>query len=351
MHPAVVIAASAANRWLLAFAIAAVVTLVLGTVACGATARARQAATTTPRAAASGGGPARSWPSGRSSGSCRARHPPHPAGGGRRARRGGARAGRLVRGAFRAGRPDHVRRHGGRRASWRSSPAPGSGPPASTFFDVLGAFVLIVVVTQAADGFGNVDALAAAIGAGAAFGVFAPAAFGTQDALASVSSVSLGACFGFLALQPAAGVAVRRALGSPRHRLHRGGGRARAAAGARRPVARPRSSRSMLLGIFLLDALIVAVYRLRHRRSLTKQRRDHIVHRLVALGWSPGEAVTLMVRRPGGARADHVVHRARGAARCGSVRCWPAWCCSCVGIEAGAGTPRTRPGTGHAHGA
>ena len=57
------------------------------------------------------------------------------------------------------------------------------GPTGVDFFDVLGAFVVILVVTQAVDGFGNLDSLAPAMGAGAAFAVFAPAAFGTQAAV------------------------------------------------------------------------------------------------------------------------------------------------------------------------
>ena len=168
------------------------------------------------------------------------------------------------------------------------------GPTGVDFFDVLGAFVVILVVTQAVDGFGNLDSLAPAMGAGAAFAVFAPAAFGTQDALATVCAGLVGACFGFLAfnLRPASlfiGRSGRLAIGFT------------VAVGALdlRPVPgsawRELAVPLVILGIFLLDALIVAGYRLRHRRPLTKHRRDHIVHRLVALGWTSGEAVTLMV--------------------------------------------------------
>ena len=168
------------------------------------------------------------------------------------------------------------------------------GPTGVDFFDVLGAFVLIVVVTQAVDGFGNIDSLAPAMGAGAAFAVFAPAAFGTQGALATVCAGLVGACFGFLAfnLRPASlfiGRSGRLAIGFT------------VAVGALelRPVPgspwRDFAVPLVILGVFLLDALIVAGYRLRYRRPLTKHRRDHIVHRLVALGWTSGEAVTLMV--------------------------------------------------------
>jgi hypothetical protein len=51
--------------------------------------------------------------------------------------------------------------------------------------------------------------------------------------------------------------------------------------------------------MFLLDALIVVGYRLRHRRPLAHARRDHVVNRLVANGWSSGEAVALMLLAQG----------------------------------------------------
>ncbi|MFN8024865.1 MAG: DUF4012 domain-containing protein [Acidimicrobiia bacterium] len=168
------------------------------------------------------------------------------------------------------------------------------GPTGVWLFDVLGAFALVLVVTQAADGLGNVDSLATSIGAGVAFGVFAPAAFGTQDALASVFAGLVGACFAFLAfnLRPASlfiGRSGRLAIGFA----------ISVGALALRPVAgdawRDLAVPLILLGVLLLDALIVIGYRLRHQRALVHKRRDHIVHRLVALGWSSGEAVTLMV--------------------------------------------------------
>ena len=51
----------------------------------------------------------------------------------------------------------------------------------------------------------------------------------------------------------------------------------------------------ILLGIFLLDGLLVTGYRLRRRRSLFEHRNDHLLHRLVALGWSTSEAVGFLV--------------------------------------------------------
>jgi len=293
MHLAVVIAASAADRWLVAFAITAVLTVVFGTLA--------------RRAAQERAGK------------------DHGTQGGIRRRAGAVVALGPVVGLLVA--PDllHVPAEvvvaalgavGLAIVGWfveRSERADQAtflatlvaalvaviagvrfGPTGVEFFDVLGAFLLIVVVTQAADGFGNVDALAASMGAGAAFGVFAPAAFGSQDALASLCAGLIGACFGFLAfnLRPASlfiGRSGRLAIGFT------------VSVGALelRPVPgnawRDLTVPLIILAIFLLDALIVAGYRLRHQRSLTKKRRDHIVHRLVALGWSAGEAVTLMV--------------------------------------------------------
>ena len=290
MQPAVVITASAANRWLIAFAVAAVVTLALGAV------MRREAKARKQRA--------------------------HPDSGGIR-RRGGVvvalgpliglavapdlpklvvvaalgAAGLALVGWFseRSEKADEITFAATVVASVVAVVAGARfGPTGVDVIDVVGAFVLVLVVTQTADGFGNVDALAASIGAGAAFGVFAPSAFGAQDALASVAVGLLGACLGFLAynLRPASlfiGRSGRLAIGFT----------VAVGALALRPVPgdpwRDLLTPLVLLGVFLLDAVVVALYRLRHRRSLTKKRRDHLVHRLVALGWSATEAVTLMV--------------------------------------------------------
>ena len=51
----------------------------------------------------------------------------------------------------------------------------------------------------------------------------------------------------------------------------------------------------MLVSLLLLDTALVATDRLRRRRSLMHRRSDHMMHRLVALGWTTGEAVMLLV--------------------------------------------------------
>ena len=96
-------------------------------------------------------------------------------------------------------------------------------------------------------------------------------------------------------VQPAAGVAVRRPRRPARDRVRAsrsacwrsircpapGRELVDAADPARRRPARRRASS--------------AVDRLRRRRPLSAHRSDHLVHRLAALGWSPGEAVVLLL--------------------------------------------------------
>ena len=92
------------------------------------------------------------------------------------------------------------------------------GPTGVDALDVVFAFCFIVVVTEAADGLGNVDGLATGIGAASAAGLFALAGFGGQDDLATVALGLLASCFAFLAfnLRPASlfvGRAGRLAIG------------------------------------------------------------------------------------------------------------------------------------------
>ena len=161
-------------------------------------------------------------------------------------------------------------------------------------FDALGAVVLVVVVTQAFDGLGNADALAPGVGAAAGLGVFALAAFANQDGLATVTVGLIAACFAFLAFnsRPASlyvGRGGRLAIGYV------------VAVGAMsvNPVGvdatRQFVTTLLIVSLLLLDTAIVATDRLRRRRSLWHRRSDHMMHRLVALGWTTGEAVTLLV--------------------------------------------------------
>ena len=51
----------------------------------------------------------------------------------------------------------------------------------------------------------------------------------------------------------------------------------------------------LLTSVLLLDAAFVVVDRLRRRRPIWRHRADHLVHRLVAGGWSPVEAVVVLL--------------------------------------------------------
>ncbi len=167
------------------------------------------------------------------------------------------------------------------------------GPTGVDALDVILAFAFIVVVTQAADGLGNVDGLASGIGAASAAGLFALAGFGGQDDLATVALGLLGACFAFLAfnLRPASlfvGRAGRLAIG---YTLAVGVLAVHVVPAAPRELVTPL----ILAGVLLVDASVVAIDRLRRRRPLSAHRPDHVVHRLAVLGWTPGEAVILLV--------------------------------------------------------
>jgi UDP-N-acetylmuramyl pentapeptide phosphotransferase/UDP-N-acetylglucosamine-1-phosphate transferase len=170
------------------------------------------------------------------------------------------------------------------------------GPTGVWAIDVVAAWAFIVLVTEAANGLGNSDGLACAIGLGGAFGLFSWAAFGSEDTVASVAAGLGGACFAFLAFnsRPASlfiGKGGRLAIG---YTLAVGALAARPAADPSGPAGRLVVP-VILLGVLLLDAVMVVVGRLRRRRSLVTSRSDHLVHRLIASGWSRAEASTVLV--------------------------------------------------------
>jgi UDP-N-acetylmuramyl pentapeptide phosphotransferase/UDP-N-acetylglucosamine-1-phosphate transferase len=167
------------------------------------------------------------------------------------------------------------------------------GPTGVGAFDVIGAFVFIVLVMKSVDGLGNADGLAPGAGVIAGAALFGIAAFAHQDGLASVLIGFTGACFAFLAfnVRPASlfiGRGGRLGIGFT------------LAVGALAVDPVPISWRELttpliLLGVFVLDALVVGIYRLRRRRPLFEHRKDHIINRLGALGWSTAEAVVFLV--------------------------------------------------------
>ncbi len=164
-----------------------------------------------------------------------------------------------------------------------------AGPTGVGIVDALLAFGIIALATGAANGFGNTEGLAPIFGAVGAVGVFALAAFGEQDSLAAVALGLAGACLAFLAfnLRPASlfiGRSGRLAIG---YVLAVG------ALSVDLPIE-PSGELlvpAILVGLLLLDGVIVVFDRLRRRQSLVDARRDHLLHRLVALRWSTTEAV------------------------------------------------------------
>ncbi|MFI5047444.1 MAG: DUF4012 domain-containing protein [Acidimicrobiia bacterium] len=167
------------------------------------------------------------------------------------------------------------------------------GPTGVEVLDIALAFAFVVVVTQAVDGLGNVDGMVSGLGAASAVGIFAIAAFGHQDDLATVALGLTSACFAFLAFNfPPASLFVGRA-----GRLAVGYALAVGAL-AVDPVPGPARSLvtpPMLLAVVLLDVTVVAWDRLRRRRRLLERRSDHMVHRLAVLGWKRAETVGLLV--------------------------------------------------------
>jgi UDP-N-acetylmuramyl pentapeptide phosphotransferase/UDP-N-acetylglucosamine-1-phosphate transferase len=167
------------------------------------------------------------------------------------------------------------------------------GPTGVGVFDVVGSFLFVVVVMKSIDGLGNADGLSASVGMIVGAALFGIAAFAHQDGLASVLVGFTAACFAFLAfnIRPASlfvgrggrlGIGFTLALGAL----------------AIDPVAvswRELTTPLILLGIFVLDGCIVVGYRLRRRRSLFEHRKDHVLHRLVALGWTTTEAVAFLI--------------------------------------------------------
>jgi UDP-N-acetylmuramyl pentapeptide phosphotransferase/UDP-N-acetylglucosamine-1-phosphate transferase len=166
-------------------------------------------------------------------------------------------------------------------------------PTGVEFFDVLLAVGFIWVVTIAVDGLGNADGLVPGIGVVSGIGVLALAAFGDHFGPANVAAGLVGACVAYLAynVRPAslfAGRAGRLAvgytLGVTALSVH--------------PTAPDPGSLLvplLLVAVPLLDAGIVAVDRLRRRRPLFAGRRDHMVHRFLALDATQTDAVMLMV--------------------------------------------------------
>jgi UDP-N-acetylmuramyl pentapeptide phosphotransferase/UDP-N-acetylglucosamine-1-phosphate transferase len=158
--------------------------------------------------------------------------------------------------------------------------------------DVVLTVLGIAALTAAVAGLGNTDGLMAFVGAGAAAGVFGLAAFGDQDSLATVAVALGGACVGFLAynLRPAS-LFVGQAGALPVGIIL-----AVAAIEIRPSIGAPESFAVplILLGLPITDAAVVALTRFRHRKPLLIRRPDHFPHRLRAREWRTGRVVSVL---------------------------------------------------------
>ncbi|MGH9051384.1 MAG: DUF4012 domain-containing protein [Acidimicrobiia bacterium] len=158
--------------------------------------------------------------------------------------------------------------------------------------DVVLTVLAIAALTAAVAGLGNTDGLVAFVGAAAAAGVFGLAAFGEQDALATVAVALGGACLGFLGynLRPAS-LFVGQAGSLPVGVML-----AVAAIEIRPTIDAPESFAVVviLLGLPITDATVVALTRLRHRKQLLIRRPDHFPHRLRAREWGTGRVVGVL---------------------------------------------------------
>lgn len=159
--------------------------------------------------------------------------------------------------------------------------------------DGLLTIVWIVGITNALNLLDNMDGLAGGVGAVTSLGIFALAALGGQEIIATLGAAMTGACLGFLAynVRPASvfmGDAGSLFIGYI------------LAIGALEldPALLPPVSFAVpviLLALPLLDTTTVVFARLRRGRSVAQGGRDHLSHRLVARGMSPGMAVTMLI--------------------------------------------------------
>jgi UDP-GlcNAc:undecaprenyl-phosphate GlcNAc-1-phosphate transferase len=153
--------------------------------------------------------------------------------------------------------------------------------------------VWIVGVTNAVNLLDNMDGLAAGVSAAAAVAIFALAILGEQLVTATLAAGLAGACVGFLAHNKRPASIFMGDTGS----LFLGFVLALAAIDVS-PALRPPDSFAVpliLMALPVLDTATVTVARMRRGRPVSQGGKDHLSHRLVARGMSPGAAVGVLV--------------------------------------------------------
>ena len=153
--------------------------------------------------------------------------------------------------------------------------------------------VWIVGVTNAVNLLDNMDGLAAGVSAAAATAIFALAVLGEQLVTATVAAGLAGACVGFLVHNKRPASIFMGDTGS----LFLGFALALAAIDVSPALTPPASFAVplMLLALPVLDTATVTLARLRRGRPVSQGGKDHLSHRLVAIGLSPGAAVAVLV--------------------------------------------------------
>jgi len=162
-----------------------------------------------------------------------------------------------------------------------------------TAIDVLLTLVWILGITNALNLLDNMDGLAAGVAGIAMVGVFSLAVLNGQEVVATVAVGLAGACGGFLVYNRRPASIFMGDAGS----LFLGFSLAVLAIDVSPGLTPPVSFvvPVILLGLAVLDTTTVTLSRLRRGRSVSTGGKDHLSHRLVALGLSPGRAVDALL--------------------------------------------------------
>jgi UDP-GlcNAc:undecaprenyl-phosphate GlcNAc-1-phosphate transferase len=159
--------------------------------------------------------------------------------------------------------------------------------------DSLATVAWIVAMTNAVNFLDNMDGLASGLAAASAASAFILASASGQTVVATAASAMVGACLGFLVYNRRPASIYMGDAGS----LFLGFLLAIVVNQVDPAQSPPRSwvVPALLLGIPVIDITTVMVTRWRNGRKLHLGGRDHLSHRLVALGWSPNGAVLTLV--------------------------------------------------------
>ena len=163
----------------------------------------------------------------------------------------------------------------------------------NTIVDGVATVLWIVAMTNAVNFLDNMDGLATSLAAVAAASTFVLASAAEQKVVATAASAVVGACLGFLIYNRRPASIYMGDAGS----LFLGYLLAVVVVQVDPAQTPPRSwlVPALLLGIPVLDTTTVMLMRWRNGRALYSGGRDHLSHRLVALGWAPTDAVLTLV--------------------------------------------------------